>query len=104
MQKVMGNGGSGKGGGSSNSEKWLDSGYKLKEPTVSYILKISSKERDKGRIQSLQLEHMEGCGCHPLKWCLASTKEEARSSVLEVLNLSHQLGIQMQMSSRSWNV
>lgn len=48
----MGNGGSDKRGGSSNSEKWLDSGYKLKECTISDILKISCKERDKGQIQS----------------------------------------------------
>lgn len=33
MYKMMGNGGSGKGGDNLDGEKWLDSGYKLKEPT-----------------------------------------------------------------------
>lgn len=46
MCKNMGSGCSGKGSGSSDSEKWLDSGDKLKKPTVADILKMSSKERN----------------------------------------------------------
>lgn len=45
--KKIVNGGSRKGDGSSDVEKWLNSGYKLKEPTVSDILKMSCKERNK---------------------------------------------------------
>lgn len=45
--KKIVNAGSGKGDDSSDIEKWLNSGYKLKEPTVSDILKMSCKERNK---------------------------------------------------------
>lgn len=47
MYKKIVNTGSGKGDDSSDIEKWLNSGYKLKEPTVSDILKMSCKERNK---------------------------------------------------------
>lgn len=47
MYKIMGNVGSSKGGSSSDNEKWLDSRYKLKEPTEFLTLEMSSKERNK---------------------------------------------------------
>lgn len=47
MYKKIVNAGSGKGDDSSDIEKWLNFGYKLKEPTVSDILKMSCKERNK---------------------------------------------------------
>lgn len=45
MYKIMGNGGLSKGGGSLESDKWSNSGYKLTKPTVSEILKVSCKKK-----------------------------------------------------------
>lgn len=47
MYKIMGNGHSSKGGSSSDNERWLDSRYKLKDPTEFLTLEVSFKQRNK---------------------------------------------------------
>ena len=47
MYKIMCNGGSGKGGGSSDNENWLGSRCKLEEPTEFLKFEVSCKERNK---------------------------------------------------------